>query len=282
MLDKKFMTLLGLVLLGACTKKQQTIRMVKNTVLQHQTSSKPLVTVFIHGTVLVPKGVFANFFYSIPGIHHYSEYGCQYRLRKIADRLIANPTHFPGEHFYILGWNGALSFDERLNAARMLDSEFKRLIVDYQTKYGTKPDIRLITHSHGGNVALNLCAMKPSYVIKQLILLACPVQDQTKYYCTHPCFESIYSLYSVADIIQVLDPQGIQQRSKEHIFSERLFPAAQHIKQAKIKIDGRSILHIEFLLDSFISFLPQIIDHLNVDSANNLVLSCWSDSKKIK
>ena len=165
-------------------------------------------------------------------LHHYEEIAEKYHHRKIAQTLIDNdPDRFCAENFYLFGWSGALSFKERERAARQLYLELKILRQDYKNKYGKEPIIRILAHSHGGNVALLLEQVRDkndtAFAIEELILLAVPVQTHTMYYTHAPLFKKVYSLYSMFDALQVADPQGLQIcKSGSPLFSERLFPAS--------------------------------------------------------
>lgn len=236
----------------------------KKTPLAHQS---PPVTIWVHGTRLLPKGVMKNFFYSKPGLHHYTEIDPKYYQRKIAQTLInADPMIHPEEEFYLFGWSGKLSFVERKEAAQKLYQDLKELIKNYKNKYGVAPVIRMIAHSHGGNVILLLEEVKDtndtSLTIDEVILLAVPVQTPTMDYICSPIFKKIYSLYSILDVLQVIDPQGLQQDDAP-LFSARAFKCQEKIEQIAIKMDERSIMHIEFVKPKFLAILPAIIDEIN-------------------
>jgi len=62
-------------------------------------------------------------------------------------------------------------------------------------------------------------------------------------------------------MIQVIDPQGLYNKNIDApIFSERYFKAYPHVLQAKIKMQGHFLLHIEFLMEKLFKHLPAIID----------------------
>lgn len=245
----------------------------------------PSVTVFVHGTILTPSWIMHDFFYSIPGIQHYSLYDKKYRLYVIADRACStSDSCFDAQHFYHFGWSGKLSFQERERAAHHLAHELQRLLHDYVQKYNKKPHITIITHSHGGNVVLSMAQCDVDIEIDRLILLACPVQKKTVPFVQHSMFKHVYSFYSSLDAIQVLDPQGIQTADKGKIFSERLFPASKNLVQINIKMNGRGLLHIEFLLEKFLLKLSAFLYKLEeLDADTQLVyLSYWDKSSLMK
>ena len=49
------------------------------------------------------------------------------------------------------------------------------------------------------------------------------------------------------DIMQVIDPQGLHKEVKAPLFSERFLPRNEKIEQVAIKINDRSLMHIEFV-----------------------------------
>ena len=234
--------------------------------IQSKTSG---ITIWVHGTRFFPEIVFSNFFYCKRGLHHYTEIAEKYHHRKIAQTLIDNgPDRFCLEHFYLFGWSGTLSFKERELAARQLYLELKELRQDYKKKYGSEPIIRILAHSHGGNVVLLLERVKDkddtAFAIDELILLAVPVQTHTMYYTHAPVFKKVYSLYSMFDALQVADPQGLQIcQAGSPLFSERQFPPHEKVHQCAIKIDNRSLRHIDFVRRSFLCKLPAILDEVD-------------------
>ena len=120
-----------------------------------------------------------------------------------------NQHRFPLEHFYAFGWSGQLCRHKRKEASEELQEAINAIVETYTAQRGTPPHITLITHSHGGNVALNLAKSPQSFEIEILILLACPVQEETAPLVTSDLFKKIYSLHSHSDASQVLDPQGL-------------------------------------------------------------------------
>jgi hypothetical protein len=236
----------------------------------------PSITVWVHGTRLLPQGIFEKFFFCKPGLNHYTSINSNYHHHYLASTLInADPKMFPDEYFYLFGWNGKLSFIERERAARKLYLDLKVVRDDYKKKFGTEPIIRLLGHSHGGNVILLLAQVKDpedtSFFIHNVILMGTPVQKQTKHYVFAECFGKIYSLYSMIDMLQVIDPQGLQQKETDALFSERFFPVDEKIDQVAIRINNRSIMHIEFILNKFITQLPGILTQIDL----------WRESSKL-
>jgi len=237
---------------------------------------KHTITVWIHGTRvlnrLLQKKIFKNFFfYREAGLKKAKAYSKQYNPKKIAQLLHEqNTKRFVFENFYFFGWSGKLSPDKRIEAATNLHVSLTKLIIAYKTKHGINPKIRLITHSHGGNVALCLSELnkneKEKIYIDELILLACPVQERTAPLIKDNTFKKVYSLYSNIDMLQVMDPQGLhikQYKVKKPLFSKRVFEPNKKLIQTRLKINGRGIFHLEFMLTKFIKLLPHILDELD-------------------
>jgi len=244
-----------------------------------QSKEEHVITIWVHGTRFGPiqDFIFKNFFYRKQGLHPVSSFKDVHNNRKIAVYLCTQKTkRFKLENFYIFGWSGDLSPKKRQEAALQLYKAILNQITQYKKKHNREPKIRLITHSHGGNVALGLSRIndrQPRKIsIYELILLACPVQQQTESFIKNKMFETIYSLYSGVDILQVIDPQGIHGKPKlvpktsakqTPFFSKRRFKPQKNVIQVKLKINGRGILHLEFLLKRFISLMPHLLDELD-------------------
>lgn len=222
----------------------------------------PVITVWVHGTRLFQRSLYKKHVPLRLGLHHVNTMDHSYKLHTIARTLIeADHQRFDPEHFYMFIWSGKLCFHEREEAAKSLYIELERLLHTYKNK-GLDPAIRIICHSHGGNVALNLAHVKHTFDVDELILLACPVQNKNKHLITHPMFKNIYAFYSTLDILQVLDPQGMYKHNNKAtpLFSKRQFLHQENLSQLKIKIDRRAITHSEFAQTHFLSMLPDILD----------------------
>lgn len=171
------------------------------------------------------------------------------------DHLSCDP-----EHIYLFGWSGGFTPEARTSAGLHLYQELKNITNKYIERYGVCAPITIVSHSHGGNVALeSVAAYDNSVTIEKLILLACPVQEKTKPYTTSPLFKHIYSIHSDKDYFQVLDMQGfhpvwnafetafkaaslepikkawLTHNRPTKILSERHFPHQPNLKQACIE-----------------------------------------------
>lgn len=288
-----FFSVLGLLIyLPGCGYRVHTIRkkvaLPSEYVASYQATHKPgtcciapqpTITIWIHGSRLLPRPILRTYVYSEPGLQPISILGPTYQLRSIADAITGtDQARFPLDHLYAFGWSGKLSYQLRFEAAVQLYGELKALITKYVQEHKVKPRIRIIAHSHGGNVALNLSVAKPAtdsdLQIDELILLACPVQEQTKEYVRDPIFKKVYSIYSSLDMLQVLAPQLYytievlhnkkkMKRTKYPIFSARLFPAQPNLLQVKLKMNGHALMHTDFTDPDFTRYLPIIIDELD-------------------
>lgn len=231
----------------------------------------PWVTVWIHGTRFISKHVLKKIQYCEDGMHHASSLDPYYRLHEIT-RTLSNcaPYTFPFEHFYLFGWSGALSHQERLHHAKILYAQLNELIAGYRALHGVTPRIRLVTHSHGGNVALNLALVKKPHLalkkIDQLVLLACPVQDRTAHLPYDSLFKKVYNFYSTKDLIQILDPQRVHtnQEKTQTFFSRRRFAKNGYdIAQIQVRINGHGIGHLSFTQDYFLKRLPRLLEEVD-------------------
>ncbi len=158
------------------------------------------------------------------GLHHIDTLDWQNRIYALHNALKTS-EQFPDHTLYGFGWCGSLAPGARRKAGQNLYQSLKELIAQHKSHYNQAPPITIITHSHGGNVALYLAdcaAQEDDLAIDRLILLACPVQEHTKHNINHPLFEKIYSIHSHWDMIQIADPQGLHPwQDALHTFLEK-------------------------------------------------------------
>jgi len=261
---------ISMLFLVSCTKKN-TIRTSKE-----QMDNIECITIFVHGTHTQPlTTIFKKFIYGpnaltkIMSLDHHCYIHCA--MKKICEH---NPKKFPIDSFYSFGWSGKLSSIARKKEANKLYFEILKLVEEVKSKK-LIPKITLITHSHGGNVVLNLAKISEenhcNYYIENLVLLACPVQEETKHFIKSKFFNKIFNIYSSGDLLQILDPQGIKTRNQGKnypIFSQRTFPNMENLKQTKIKINNQSLWHIDFILPKFLQYLSKILDKMPALDSN--------------
>lgn len=243
------------------------------------------VTIWVHGTKTITE-LIPKIFFVPSGLNKTEIIDSTYYIKEMHSILCnVSPCDFNFDDFYAFGWSGGLGYNYRLIAAQDLYLAIQKLISEYNDK-GFEVELTIITHSHGGNVALNLANIhneiqnskeKINFKVDRLILLACPIQDQTHSLIHDNIFKKVYSIYSKADMLQVVDPQGLYKENKNKnvsLFSNRRFKHCDKLKQVKIKINGRAIMHSEFLSRRFLKILPgllKIMDDITCDDNEHLV-----------
>ena len=150
-----------------------------------------------------------------------------------------------GDLYYTFGWNGLLSQTKRYQAARIFYQELKDELAQLKL-LGIIPTLRIITYSHGGNVALNLPAIAferdehVPFVVDELVLLGMPVQTETDFLICDPLFKKIYHIYSDADVVQSLD-----------IFSSaQFFPKKKFRSHGDFIVPEKKLRQIKFRVTS--------------------------------
>jgi len=236
---------------------------------------EPIITVWIHGTKFTRSDTYRRVYNGIPDVKHIkefpSEHGIQFQMC-LLDRDA--PTLFKYEDLYLFGWSGRLSTHERYWAAVILYQKLTALSASYQQKFGKVPRIKLVTHSHGGNIALNLARIhkvrKAQLAIDTLVLLACPVQHETEALADHALFDKVYAFYSSLDMVQILAPEfAYKMRNDDDSiigscmrvipFSNRCFKSKSRVRQAWVKINGHGVMHSSFAHVKFLRTLPCLI-----------------------
>lgn len=266
--------MLSIVVFAVYPADTYTQKKISRTITVEQTpvdfEHEPTISVWIHGTQIMSKKESNGSSAGLQLIHTLSP--ADEPLHAACQRTPKDGDHAVHEMYSFL-WSGKLSFKSRFKAATKLYFQLEQAIDNYHTIFNIYPKIRVITHSHGGNVALNLARIYESHkgnltTIDELILLACPVQRETSSYLEHAMFKSVYALYSKIDLVQVLDPQGFYDGNILHIFSKRRFDWHEKLLQAEIRINNKRLTHTTFQKESFLNILPSIID----------ALKCWSST----
>ena len=175
---------------------------------------------------------------------------------------------FDKNHIYNFGWSGNLGFDLRDKEGELLAKAIEKLAVEYKDLYQEYPYFRVVTFSHGGNIALNLGKYFTLYdqgVHIDLIMLAPPVQAATKDLVFSKSFTNIYHVFSDGDVVQRIDPQNLYAPVKNDttlIFSDRYFLSAPvNCKQARITIKGNPVGHLE-VVHGLMSLVPYVIEQM--------------------
>lgn len=216
------------------------------------------ITVYGHGT---QPGIFARhkFFYRKTGMHRLDAYKTNHHKREIGHILAkADAQTYDLEHYYIYGWSGKLSVTERDHAAKELLDALRTMLAQYKEQGYTRITLRIITHSHGGNVILRLPTLTNAdeLCIDELILLACPIVPETKDLHKDPMFKKVYAFYSTKDIMQVADRFA-------HA-SGHSFEPASNLVQGCISIKKKAIWHLMthacFTTKTFLRHLPRVCE----------------------
>ncbi|KKQ33354.1 MAG: hypothetical protein US49_C0001G0034 [candidate division TM6 bacterium GW2011_GWF2_37_49] len=87
-----------------------------------------------------------------------------YPITKAFDEIIKKTNPNQINNYYVFGWTGLISQKRRRLEAVRFYNEICEEYKQYENK-GIKPKIRILTHSHGGNLCLNLAAV--NYIIQQ-------------------------------------------------------------------------------------------------------------------
>ena len=146
---------------------------------------------------------------------------------------LTDPYHTYENHYYNYGWYGLLSTRLRYFDSVPLYEGIVAEVAKFRAQ-GIEPQIRLIGYSHGGNVCLNLGAVRQNEPVDQnlrideLILLGVPIQCETDFLLTDPIFKRVYQIYSRGDRIQKLD-----FFSTKRFFSRRMFTSRTYFQLPK-------------------------------------------------
>jgi hypothetical protein len=244
-----------------------------------------MITLFIHGTLFSPARMtpFYELFYTPRGLTSVIDVPSKYRIKHILyDICEKDPDNFNLFHTYTFGWSGKLNNKVRKKASLDLFYALKKCIATYEKEYNKQTFIRIIGHSHGGNVALYLGYYADqkkfcNIAIDELILLACPVQKATLHYTQSSLFKQIYSFHSESDMIQVADPQGLwlsqdifkEQNVSPHsihqsypFFSQRHFSPQKNLININVTLNNHHLFHIDFILRDFLIMLPDALHTL--------------------
>ena len=234
-----------------------------------------VISVYVHGTLLGWQSIIS----SISGMPDLGAVPPGLTLVKdlekdaIARRLAADfckkdSGKFVWDKFYAFGWSGKLSFEARKDASKIFADQLIDLSNKHESEFGIKPIIRIVTFSHGGNVALNLANFLPKDMRIELVLIACPIQSDTERLVFSEIFSKIYVIYSMNDVLQIADPVNIYRniefdRSK-NILSQRFFNYdLNKIKQICVSVNGTYLGHLE-LFNLFNKHIPAVLNRVDM------------------
>lgn len=144
-------------------------------------------------------------------------------------------------YYYTFGWSGLLSPTQRYYDAQEFFLALEELVQTFK-KEGKNPRVRVIGYSHGGNVALNLGAVRQrvypdsSLSIDELFLLGVPILTETDYLVCDPLFKKIYNFTSPHDRIQQIDFFSFNRvLSRKYLTGRRKFSVPDKVRQVSLK-----------------------------------------------
>jgi len=158
------------------------------------------------------------------------------------EQMSQKAGNFPSDEYYTYGWSGLVSHKLRYIEAEHLYKDLLDLTERYKQQ-GINPKLRIVSYSHGGNLALQLGAIfvtqpkdKKLY-IDQLFFLGTPIQVETDYLINSPVFKRVYNIYSRADSVQRLDFFSFKRFfSKQKFEDRRNFETPDKVTQYKIQV----------------------------------------------
>lgn len=165
-----------------------------------------------------------------------------YAFACIFDKL-ANQFLGPNikNYYYTFGWSGLLSYKRRFIESFALYEAIRNLLICFKNKKRF-PRIRIIAYSHGGNLALNLAALRNQYypednfIIDEFVVMGMPVQKANACMTKGSIFKRIYNVYSKSDSVQKLDifsPCNVMSKRKFH------GNAPSTLTQIEVRVTGR-------------------------------------------
>ncbi len=165
--------------------------------------------------------------------------------------------HADHNKYYSFGWSGLLSHKKRIDAARVLYRQLIELQTQYEAKYGVKPELTLVAHSHGGNVAKLLAHIEREECkhlsIKYLVMYGTPIQIETVSLVNSDVIETMISCYSDGDNVQGNDVFSSKERFSKKRLADLVNISSIHSPK-KQRYDVRLVLNDQ----------PNVIGHMNM------------------
>ena len=215
----------------------------------------------------------------VPFTHHFASLLCHSKHTFIKEKDI-----------FFFGWDGSLLPSRREHAAYILYSELKKQIELAHATKNPFSKIHLLTHSHGGNVALLLLHILEiediPFIIDQLIMMGCPIQKITEAYAFSPAIKKIVSIYSKNDGVQKNDLQimyseAFKDGNTPPIRSKRTFKNhAPHIWQIRLSINSKSYGHQLFTTELVLPHIPLITHTTEQLTAGKYALNIITNNKQ--
>lgn len=128
--------------------------------------------------------------------------------------------------YFLFGHLGLLCQQYRADAGAELYNHICDTVAELHKQY-SHVRVRIVTHSHGGNIALNLARAEHLYnrklVVDDLIMYGAPIQVETAAYAYDPVFVRVVNCYSEGDSIQSNDRfSTAQHKSYRRFYDEEL------------------------------------------------------------
>lgn len=241
---------------------------------QDQKRRSSVISVYVHGTLFNWRNLLAT----IPMAAEltYVPDGLT-PVKDLEENAVANclardfckrdGKRFVYNNFYAFGWSGKLSVEERNKSSKFLAEELVKLIDQREAEFGIRPILRIVTFSHGGNVAFALAKYLPKDVSVELVCIGCPIQPESEDLVESDCFSKVYVISSLNDIVQVSDPVNIYRNMRrddaKQLLSKRFFDHdLGKIKQACVSVNGTYLGHIE-LFQLFNKHVPAVLNRLD-------------------
>lgn len=145
-------------------------------------------------------------------------------------------------YYYTYGWSGLLSAKSRYNDAKKLFLALEQEVARLR-KQRFNPKVRVIGYSHGGNINLNLAAVRQKELpnspltIDEVVNVGTPVITDSDYLINDQLFKRIFHLYSMRDRVQPLDFFAPNQFFSDRIFRPRKgFSLPDKLIQIQLKV----------------------------------------------
>ncbi|MCB9492740.1 MAG: hypothetical protein H6679_00525 [Epsilonproteobacteria bacterium] len=239
---------------------------IQDTLYQKVTAARRSDSLFFGSQTALKKGL-VKITPTFDMTHSHNKKYAAYPITKMYSEMLRISGNNDKQIFYTFGWDGLLSQQNRRYEAIKLYNALSKEVSSYKN---AAIRIRLLTHSHGGNVGLNLAAIKrtlegrldekthamhkdisqlprceyehelyayrptnKNLFIDELIMLGTPIQEETECFAYDSIFGHIYHFYSRTDIIQRLDKLSSSQ-SKQRFEAEH-----ENITQVKMMFHAR-------------------------------------------
>lgn len=143
-----------------------------------------------------------------------AQYAC-YHIVSAYD-TVATQVGADTNNYALFGWSGMLSHEKRVEAAYQLYDALCDYSDTFKRQHGIMPVIRIVAHSHGGNVALALADIekvkKQGLKIELLVMLGSPMLIEMQDCIYSTMFKKIISAYSDGDKVQHRDRFSTKSR----------------------------------------------------------------------